>query len=294
MSNVVSFSDPKTKDPIPKEWLSASVLQKRIIGHWTVTGYQPDEECIGSYHLIIGYDKNTGKVTLHRGESNLDEPSPHTYAFNSAIGVSIACLGGYVSQGNPGLYPLREDQWDLFLRVVDQLRRTYDIPVKPSAILMHGEVTRVLGVDQYGKWDIGWVPHLKLNTPELCGSAMREFMLHPDADVGVKIRISGKPVVFEDAFLFDGSTFVAIRSFIEAMKPEVSLDIKGLHLPTMTLSYSSGDGYSGFVVTVRAAVRNGVGYVSLKELLSPLGWGITVEKWDKDRKILVAAPIRGK
>lgn len=133
-------------NPIPESWLSKNILQKRIITHWTVTSYDPDPVSIDSYHIVIDGD---GK--LHRGSSDLDQKSPHCYGFNSAIGISLACVGGYVSSSNPGPYPPTKEQWESLVSVVKQLCDRYDIPVTPTTVLQHGEVYDNLLVDQWGR-----------------------------------------------------------------------------------------------------------------------------------------------
>lgn len=269
---------------IPNEWLSHSILQKRIICHWTVTSYDPDEVSIDSYHIIIDGD---GK--LHRGSSDLDERSPHTYMFNSAIGISLACMGGYVSSANPGQYPPTKEQWESLIEVVKQLSDTYSIPVTPTTVLMHGEVTDNLLVDQWGKWDIGWLPHLGLSGAKACGDELRKRVLGSNDDnvrTPVYVRVSGysKPI---KGFLMDGSAMVPLREFANASEVIriVKLDMSG----SKKFAELSINGEKK-TTKQEMLILDEIGHVSLSELCNKMNWTTSVESWTKEKRIVVAKP----
>ena len=64
---------------------------------------------------------------------------------------------------NAGQYPMTLFQWEVMADTVAQLCHIYQIPIASKTVLGHGEVERVLGVKQFGKWDpmvIPWESHL--------------------------------------------------------------------------------------------------------------------------------------
>lgn len=262
--------------PIPDEWLSVNVLQKRIINHWTVTSYTPDPVSLDSYHLIV--DGN-GKV--HRGNRDLNERAPHTYMFNSAIGVSMACMGGFQSFANPGKYPPTKAQWDTLVNVNRQLCEHYGIPVSPQTVLMHGEVTNALGVDQWGKWDIGWLPHLGLNSVEACGAELRRLVAKDDLqEVVVRVILAnGKSV---NGLLMDGTTIVPVRKYCELAGLHMRLDGKQVLIGDHPL-----DKPAGWRAQVGMVVINGTGYV---ELRNAAPGGVKVVEWTKTSRVVKVNP----
>lgn len=263
---------------IPESWLSDSILQKRIVCHWTVTSYDPDPVSIDSYHIVFDGD---GKP--HRGSSDLDERAPHTYMFNSAIGLSLACMGGYISPTSPGHYPPTKAQWDALVEAVRQLCDRYSIPVTPTTVLMHGEVTDNLLVDQWGKWDIGWLPHLKLSGAAACGDQLRREVLGStdgSLDKEVAVRVSGHDKVVK-GILMDGQTMVPIRKFAEASK----LTLGKIVNKTIEVKLGSRSlGYRDMLLV------GDTGYVELKPLCVSMGWETGIESWTKDKRIVVAKP----
>lgn len=281
--------------PIPLQWLEGlTPLQKRIVLHWTVTGYEGDEHCLDSYHFII-----TGKGEIKRGTRDIDEPAPHTYMLNSAIGVSLCCMGGW--NGTSTAYPPTKAQWDLLVAAVRQLATSYRIPCDRQHILMHGEVTEVFGpdFDQWGKWDIGYLPHagIKPETGRKCGDLLRKevgtpgtalegtIFPGPNEDkipmVKVSVRLQGAPYVMP-GFLFDGSSYVPLRQFTEWAKAEniqIELKVEGKNF-----YIASGD-----KDVLEGTYRNigGTGYTALKNLTDYLGLKIVIETWTKDKRVVV-------
>lgn len=265
--------------PIPEEWLSVNLLQKRIINHWTVTSYTPDEVSLDSYHLIIGGD---GKV--HRGNRDLNERAPHTYMFNSAIGVSMACMGGFQSFGNPGKFPPTKEQWETLVAVNRQLCEHYGIPVTPQTVLMHGEVTNNLGVDQWGKWDIGWLPHLGLNSVEACGAELRRLAAKDDLpEVVVKVLLPDNKSV--NGLLMDGTTIVPVRKFCEEVGLHMRLDGKKVTLANQPIAKPAGER-----ATVDMAILNGTGYVELREAVCAVPGEVKVMEWTKTSRVVKVIP----
>ena len=280
--------------PIPKEWLEGlTPLQKRVILHWTVTGYEGDEHCLDSYHFII-----TGKGEIKRGNRDIDEPAPHTYMLNSAIGISICAMGNWDGHSTP--YPPTKAQWDTLVSTCRQLAVTYGIPCTRSHILMHGEVTEVFGpnFDQWGKWDIGYLPHagIQPETGRKCGDLLRKEVALPgtrvpvrspalekDPMVKVSVRLQGSSKVM-DGFLFDGSSYVPLRAFINWAKEKLPND--DIDLVVQNKNFYIGAGNKD---VIEGTYRNigGTGYAALKNLTDYLGLKIVIETWTKDKRIVV-------
>lgn len=283
-------------NPIPEAWLKGlKPLQKRIVLHWTVTGYQPDAHSLDSYHFIIN-----GKGEVIRGSRDIDEPCPHTYMLNSAIGISLACMGGWNGSTK---YPPTKEQWETLVAAVRQLCKTYDIPCARNNVLMHGEVTEMFGpeFDQWGKWDIGYLPHagIKPETGEACGNLLRKQVKAgglvlvlggvgkpvptPAPNVVISYRLQGSPTVLE-GFLFDGSGYIPLRAFTEwATKAgyKLLLGVEGKN-------YYVSDP-TGAKDVLEGEYRNikGTGFAPLKNLATYLDLKIEVETWTKEKKILV-------
>jgi N-acetyl-anhydromuramyl-L-alanine amidase AmpD len=139
---------------------------KRIICHWTAGEYKAsdhDKEC---YHILIEKDGNLvrGDLSIADNVSTADEIyAHHTKGCNTkSIGITVCCMANAVERPfNAGLCPMTEQQWELLAEVAAELARRYRIPVTPQTILGHGEVERILNIDQNGKWDpmvLPWNP----------------------------------------------------------------------------------------------------------------------------------------
>lgn len=283
---------PIATGPIPKEWLAGlTPIQKRVICHWTVTGYTPDEHSLDSYHFVIN-----GDGELIRGSRDIDEPAPHTYAFNSAIGISLACMGGWNGSSTP--YPPTKAQWETLVRVVRQLCQTYGIPVDRAHVLMHGEVTEVLGVDQWGKWDIGYLPHLGIGpeTGARCGAELRARVLEDDSggnngtNPPVKVRLEGSTAVLT-GFLSDAQTMVPLRPFVHWAK-EAGYKVSLAEVDTQHRTYYLNDTNQN-TAERRDVLEGGyvqigdTGYAQLRDITDWMGLQITTETWSKEKRILV-------
>lgn len=272
--------------PIPKEWLSNSILQKRIILHWCVSSYEPDQLSIDSYHLLID-----GNGELHRGAYDLDERAPHTYMFNSAIGISICAMGGWNGSSTP--YPPTKAQWDTLVKTVKQLCETYDIPVDRSHVLSHGEVTEVLGVDQEGKWDPDYWPHLGIAPGSgKFGNTFRKAVLENSVNENpeVKVRLKNSSTVLS-GFLSDAQTMIPLRKFVEWVNKagyKIKLEKVDSEHKTFYLSHEGLD-----ILEKSFTNINGTGYASLKEIADWMKLKITVEQWAKDKRIVVVQPREG-
>lgn len=295
--------------PIPKGWFIdkngklMTPLSKRLILHWTVTSYEPDETSLYSYHFLI-----KGDGTMARGKYDPDEKAPHTYLFNSALSISLCCMGGW--DGKKTAYPPTKAQWDTLIKACAQLCSTYGIPTEPNNLLMHGEVASVLGVDQWGKWDIGYLPHLGIGpeTGARCGNELRKSVKErlsttitntsgdpkaPDQPIDLPLisyRLEGSPVVLQ-GFLLDGSGMVPLRTFvqwcIDAGYPvrlgSVYPTTKTFYLEHTVANFSERkDVLEGGYVVIDYR-----GWVELKPISQWMGLKVEVETWTKEKKVLV-------
>lgn len=270
---------------IPADWLTPNILERRIICHWTVTSYVPDEASLDSYHIVID-----GKGKPHAGRP-LNRQAPHTWHYNSAIGISLACMSGYRSPSEPGPYPPKKEQWEALISIVRQLADHYQVPVEPSTILMHGEVYPILHVYQDGKWDIGWLPHLKLYGERVCGDELRRRIAGQQDDnlrvkVGVKVHKDNTRL---EGLLFDASTLIPIRAFCEKV-PGLSISAvnNSATVKTVTLDYKSGELQTTF--TKKLSILDETGYVSLSSVCESIGWGTSVDTWTADQRLVSVAP----
>jgi hypothetical protein len=75
-----------------------------------------------------------------------------------------------------GVFPMTLLQWNIMARVVADLCKFYNLPVNERTVLGHGEVERVYGIPQHGKWDpmkLPWKPAL---SEEQVGHAFRKLV----------------------------------------------------------------------------------------------------------------------
>lgn len=142
---------------VPPAWLDHG-KPTRIIVHWTAGAYLVTALDREHYHFIIDGDN-----AVHRGDHSVaandlttdDDYAAHTRSTNTkAIGVAVACMAGAVEKPfKEGRYPMKKEQWETMAKVVAELCLHYKIEVTPTTVLGHGEVQRLLGRAQAGKWD---------------------------------------------------------------------------------------------------------------------------------------------
>lgn len=162
---------------MPKEWLDNGRAE-RIIVHWTAGAYLVSALDKEHYHFVIDGDNKLfrGDHTVADNDATGDgDYAAHTRGCNTrSIGVSVACMAGAVERPfKEGRYPMKREQWLMMAQVVAELCAHYKIPVTPQTVLGHGEVQRILGITQSGKWDpmvLPWSPTL---TSEQVGNAFR-------------------------------------------------------------------------------------------------------------------------
>lgn len=183
---------------IPNEWMPNFYYSHdvKIILHWTASGYNPSELCLDSYHFLVD-----GNGEILKGYRNVGTPAPHTYGFNYEIGIGICCMGNDSHPGfNHGKYPMKKVQFDAAIDLISQLCKRYKIRhIAKDRILTHAEVTKTLGVDQWGKWDIAELSFKRnIQGAEVVGDYIRSLVVSKiDEETQVKevIKFDGKDLL---------------------------------------------------------------------------------------------------
>lgn len=152
---------------VPKSWLP-ECSPKRIICHWTAGGYRATDTDRWHYHILIEGDGSLvrGYYDVADNASTSDgQYAAHTKGLNTgSIGVAVCCMFG--AQRDPfraGEFPMTMTQWNTMARLVADLCKFYNLPVNERTVLGHGEVERIYGIPQHGKWDpmrLPWKPAL--------------------------------------------------------------------------------------------------------------------------------------
>ena len=223
---------------IPEIWLP-KVRMKRIICHWTAGSYQPSDNDLDHYHILID-----GKGKVHRGHHSIKQNhhkahggyAAHTYGLNTdSIGVAVCCMGGAQGKHDLGRYPLKKVQWETLARVVAELCLAYDLEPTERQVLQHGDVHRVFGIDQWGKWDINYLPWSPRTLHDDVGHQFRDLVksyLHgaEHSRDGVVIKVNGKPI--QTGVIIDGVAMVPTRAIAEALGAKVTWEAesKSIHI----------------------------------------------------------------
>jgi len=154
---------------IPAEWL-VPATPKRVICHWTAGAYSVSALDLAHYHVVLEDQEalKRGKgVKAYRGVHSIadnDRTMDGDYAAHTAqcntgsIGLSVACMAGAV-RGNAGRYPLTNLLFERLAQAAAECCRRYHLPVTEQTVLQHGEVERLLGIPQSGKWDVTYLPY---------------------------------------------------------------------------------------------------------------------------------------
>jgi N-acetyl-anhydromuramyl-L-alanine amidase AmpD len=161
--------------PLPALWLPDGARVERIIWHWTAGGSRASALDRLHYHLLIERD---GRVV--RGARPIGKYLPHTRMLNTgSAGIALCGMHGATQgkDGGPlsfGTSPLSPIQFLRLVQVSAQLMDRYHLPMQEKTALCHGDVQRVTGIQQKGKWDIGyWPGKADLRGPRAVGQALR-------------------------------------------------------------------------------------------------------------------------
>lgn len=155
---------------------------KRIICHWTGGSYKANGKDREHYHFIFQGD-GSEVPGIYPIKANLKPRgsayAAHTYRCNTgSIGLSMACMGKAVENGTNGPWPMTEAQFEAMAKKAAALCREYAIPVTSKTVLWHSEVQYNLGIKQKQKWDANILPFNGMKGREVCGSYLRERVLH--------------------------------------------------------------------------------------------------------------------
>lgn len=170
-SNMLNIIDPM--------WLDDCDMD-RIINHWSVGTYMASAVDKEHYHFIVQGDlkiiRGDNRVKSNVSANDSDGYAAHCRGLNTkSIGIAAASMAGAVERPfSAGPYPVTEKQWLTMAAVNAQCCRKYKIAVTPQTVLQHGEVERILGVDQNGKWDINVLPWAPTIPAARVGDMFRE------------------------------------------------------------------------------------------------------------------------
>ena len=216
---------------IPTSWLSNCAMS-RVIIHWTAGAHTASSLDKAHYHILIEGNGNLVRGT-HKIGDNISTGdgiyAAHTKGLNTgSIGVSVCCMGG--AQESPfraGNCPMTEKQWDVMAQVIAELCDFYRIDVTERGVLGHGEVERVYGIPQYGKWDPMVLPwKTSLNKTQV-GKEFRELVRanrtgdvqHDETPVPVKAVIKGHE--FREAQIFNERGVVKVRPLLDTFEGRI-------------------------------------------------------------------------
>jgi hypothetical protein len=161
---------------INKAWLPDADM-KRVILHWTAGGYTASDDDKQHYHFMVeqGGQLVKGHHSVADNETTRDRVyAAHTRMCNTgSIGVAICGMAGSDPRGPFGDYPVTHAQYEIACRIVAELCIAYGIPVARHTVLNHGEVKKILGVSQRGKWDVMVLPFKPMLSPEEVGEYFR-------------------------------------------------------------------------------------------------------------------------
>jgi hypothetical protein len=156
---------------IPASWLVGGRIQ-RVICHWTGGAYLASALDREHYHVILQDDaarKQGADVKVIRGLHTAadndncvdDDYAAHTKGLNTgSFGLAIACMGQDVDAGKPcrpggpyGPWPMTRLLMERQAEAAAEVCHAYGLDVTERTVLQHGEVQRVYGKPQSGKWD---------------------------------------------------------------------------------------------------------------------------------------------
>ena len=137
---------------------------KRVIVHWTVGAYQPNQIDYEHYHYLITGDAliikgkyepednencNDGKYAQHCGGGN-----------TGSIGVAYCGMYGYKNRQTVGKYPLKKEQIEKGFAEIAKILKQYHIDkINPDTVMTHYEFgQKNPKTSSFGKIDITYLP----------------------------------------------------------------------------------------------------------------------------------------
>jgi murein DD-endopeptidase MepM/ murein hydrolase activator NlpD len=205
-----------------------SARPRRIICHWTASGYKASSLDRKHYHFLIEDDGTIvqGTNTIADNDSTSDgKYAAHTLGSNTkSIGLAVCCMSG-ATKTNPGRFPMTEVQWRRMAELAAELCRHYKIDVTPQTVLGHFEVERILGVRQRGKWDPGFLPWDTNATQTEVGSRFRSMVTaflsgdqEPDDTQGAEIGVSLQGKALKGAVSMNEEVMIPVKTLVDDLK----------------------------------------------------------------------------
>jgi len=179
--NAFTFPDPASLPTQPK----------RVILHWTAGSYQASEHDAQYYHGLIEFSPDGNAkivagvpiannmlvvVGLHSfSDDYRDGYAAHTRGFNSySVGFSLCGMFGAVDRENLGAYPIMPEQVTVLIGLCANASIVFGLEVSDDTFFTHYEAQSLHGVQQMGKWDIGWIPQEPTLSQDEVGPWLRE------------------------------------------------------------------------------------------------------------------------
>lgn len=203
----------------------------RIICHWTAGGYKASATDRKHYHFMIENDGSIveGIRSIKDNDSTADgKYAAHTLRINTkSIGLSVCCMAG-ATRTNPGRFPMTELQWRRMAEAAAELCKRYQIPVTPRSVLGHFEVERILGIQQRGKWDPGFLPWVQNAKEREVGDRFRELVEaflkddnEPDEAPGLEVAVAVEGKTLSGSIDANEETLVPVKTLVQELKWKV-------------------------------------------------------------------------
>ena len=242
---------------VPTSWMP-NCSMKRIITHWTAGAHKASSLDKAHYHILIENDGNLvrGTHTIKDNVSTADNVyAAHVARFNTgSIGVSVCCMKEAKERPfNAGNFPMTKKQWETMAQVVAELCDFYDIEVTQKTVLGHGEVKKVHGIDQGGKWDPMVLPWNTSLSKSQVGDQFRSLVKEnikghtptPEFPAAITAIVQGK--TFREAQIFNEKSVIKIRPLIDAFDGKV-LNAKDDGSMVLKLNIASAPLFSPFLL----------------------------------------------
>lgn len=214
-------------DSLPNKFFPGFGWQStvKVIAHWTAGPYFPGSFDFGHYHFLIdGHGSVIPDIPIGR-------PAPHTYGFNHEIGISLCCMAGARSGYKHGDFPMKKEQWESLKTLVAVIADRYNIPVQKDRILTHAEVTSVLGVDQWGKWDILELSFDKdvIKPGDDLRAAVSKMLQDDIPPVPIKVEVAPLTNIMLDGYRMNSQIWVSVRKLEQSNVLRI-LDVAPTHV----------------------------------------------------------------
>lgn len=230
-SAIVRTSNPV--QVVDQDWLDNSNMKKIVI-HWTAGNNKASSSDRKHYHFMIEGDGTIvrGNRTPKDNESTSDgRYAAHTRGTNTgSIGLALCGMAGARERPfRAGPQPINETQWAVMAQVVAQLCKHYDIEPIETNVLGHGEVQKILGRPQTGKWDPMVLPWDTSLSHGDVGEKLRQDVrsaLQPTDDDALRLlnaNVLGKQIS-AGAASYDVKTWLSLPKMVSKLGWEVLVD----------------------------------------------------------------------